>query len=270
MNPDGWGGEIPLSQQGASQADFTIRDIRVGEVVDARTFLVADDGTLMGVVLKRHWQPGINAAECWRPTSWLVEGVGRSTTAPREKRDRIPTGNMTVVSGVEMPEHHWVSAGWSWTVDGVEGYSPEKPTPVFGNNDRAHDIAKCSCGLHGYLSGSLDYSYRPESVNGIVKASGTVWMGSRGFRASHARVAALYVPTIRTPLRDLPPRPDRDSTLEQGFRYAGVGGLVTEEVIDLVRERYDIPIYHDLGRMLADFPTEPPPPKPKAITDGSS
>lgn len=258
MRPDGWGGDIPVSQQGASSQDFTIRDIRVGEVVGARTFLADEAGNLMGVILKKHWAPGINVAECWRPTSWMVAGVGVSTTPPREKRARVPTGRMTVVSGVEMPEFHWVSGGWSWTVDGVEGYSPDQPAPLFGNNDRVHDIAKCSCGLHGYMSGSLDYAYRPDSVSGIVKASGTVWMGSRGFRASHARIAALYVPTVRIPFSLLPPRPDREVSLAAGFRYAGVGGLISPEIVERIRDKYGIPIYTDLDLMLADFPTEPP------------
>jgi hypothetical protein len=257
MHPDGWGDEIPAHQNSGGY-DFIVREIRVGEVVGARSFIADQDGNLMGVILKKHWTPGVNIAECWRPTGWDVPGVGVSTHAPRKKTDRRYTGRMTVIGGTEMPEEEYVHLGWSWTVDGVEGYSVEKPAPVYGNNDRAHDLTNCSCGLHGYMWGSLNFAYSPDSISGIVKAFGQVRMGERGFRATHATIAALYFPPALMTYQERGPRPDSEAPLHKAFWWAERGSNVTPEVVEKVRAKYDVPIYTDLDAMLADFPTEPP------------
>lgn len=259
MHPDGWGDAIPPHQNGGGP-DFDGREIRVGEVVGARTFLADQDGNLMGVILKKHWNPGVNIAECWRPTGWAVPGVGVSTTTPREKKERRYTGRMTVISGQEMPEEEFVPLGWSWTVDGVEGYSQEKPAPVYGNNDRAHDLTSCSCGLHGYMWGSLNFAYSPDAISGIVKAFGQVRMGERGFRATHATIAALYVPDELMTYAERGARPGSDESLRRGLWYAERGSRVTPDVVEKIRVKYGVPIYRDLDLMLADFPTEPPRP----------
>lgn len=265
MTRDGWGYDPPVYRNAASGNEFS-REIRIGEVYGARTFRAAPDGTLMGVVLSRYWEPGVTTAECWRPTGWAVKGVGTSTTVPRLKQQRVPTGRMITLSGQEVPEQVWEPAGWSWTVDGVEGYSTSQPRPIFGNQDDPdHDLGKCVCGLHGYMSGSLDYAQYPDAINGVLRGFGTMTLGDRGFRAQYAEIVALYVPLVRLPIADRIDRPEPSAPLRFGFARGSIGRDVTPELVEKIRTKYDVPIYHDLDQMLKDWPTEPPREPKKAM-----
>lgn len=265
MVRDGWGADPPVYRNSASINEFS-REIRIGEIYGARTFRANQDGTLMGVVLSRFWEPGVTTAECWRPTGWDVLGVGVSNTVPRLKQQRVPTGRMVSISGTDMPEHVWEPLGWSWTVDGVEGYATVQPKPIFGNQDDAHhDLGKCVCGLHGYMSGSLDYAQYPDAISGVLRGFGTVSMGDRGFRAQYAQIVALYVPTVRIPLEERIDRPEPMAPLRAGFARGSIGRDVTPELVDKIRAKYNVPIYHDLDQMLTDWPTEPPREPAKAV-----
>lgn len=73
---------------------------------------------------------------------------------------------------------------------------------LMGYNDRPrvreadrppHSIADCGHGFYGYYEGSNDY-YAAGRVMGVVEAYGETIIGSRGFRASKARIVALHVP----------------------------------------------------------------------------
>lgn len=63
-----------------------------------------------------------------------------------------------------------------------------------------HRIAglDCTCGFYAYFDDSNDYAanrwYGSPKVTGIVEAYGTVTIGSRGFRASKARIVAIVQP----------------------------------------------------------------------------
>lgn len=62
-----------------------------------------------------------------------------------------------------------------------------------------HRIAglDCTCGFYAYFDNSNDYYeklYGIPKVTGIVEAYGTVTIGSRGFRASKARIVAIVRP----------------------------------------------------------------------------
>lgn len=57
--------------------------------------------------------------------------------------------------------------------------------------------ADCSCGFYGYFGRANDYALMlgyGVTVTGIIEAYGTVSIGSRGFRASKARIVAFVAP----------------------------------------------------------------------------
>ncbi|WP_091232530.1 hypothetical protein [Microbacterium sp. 3J1] len=58
----------------------------------------------------------------------------------------------------------------------------------------AHSIAECAHGFYGYYEGSNDY-YESGRVMGVIEAYGETIIGSRGFRASKARIVALHIPS---------------------------------------------------------------------------
>lgn len=57
-----------------------------------------------------------------------------------------------------------------------------------------HSIVDCAHGFYGYYEGSNDY-YEHGRVMGVVEAYGETIIGSRGFRASKARIVALHIPS---------------------------------------------------------------------------
>lgn len=233
-----------------------VPNIRVGEIYGLRTFGVTEEGWLTGIMYPEPWTPETNEAKCWRVTAWEGEG-GVIGTAPHHPwRARIN-------GSTESPaEYAWVmfnDAGEKW-------YSSTKPKPIYGGNGNPeHNLADCKCGLHGFLEGSLDYSWKPGSVSGVVKAWGKMALGDRGFRAQYARVVALYIP-------------DGAIDAAGGFRSAAVPAYWTRgltnwgdevkrtapepEVLDKVRERYgSLPVFRSLEALLDKYPTTPPPPR---------
>lgn len=56
-----------------------------------------------------------------------------------------------------------------------------------------HSMTVCGHGFYGYFEGSNDY-YEVGRVMGVVEAYGEAVIGSRGFRASKARIVALHIP----------------------------------------------------------------------------
>ena len=57
-----------------------------------------------------------------------------------------------------------------------------------------HDMADCMCGFYGFLDGSADY-HNPGRVEGVIEAYGDVYLGTRGFRTTKARIVALHIPS---------------------------------------------------------------------------
>lgn len=56
-----------------------------------------------------------------------------------------------------------------------------------------HSIADCEHGFYGYYDGSNDY-YEPGRIMAVVEGYGDTIIGTRGFRASKARIVALHLP----------------------------------------------------------------------------
>lgn len=57
-----------------------------------------------------------------------------------------------------------------------------------------HSIADCAHGFYGYYEGSNDF-YEAGRVMAVVEGYGETIVGTRGFRASKARIVALHIPS---------------------------------------------------------------------------
>ncbi len=58
-----------------------------------------------------------------------------------------------------------------------------------------HSISKCTCGFYAYLNGVNDFQ-GAGNVVGVIQGYGECVLGTRGFKATKARVVAVYVPTV--------------------------------------------------------------------------
>lgn len=252
MRPEeGWIGPRPTNNNPFPDGEVKLR---VGELYGARTFLTDTQGNLAGATYKRIWSPGVNEAECWKITGWHVANVGTIKNRPSKRFVSIYTGRMLQYGDNEpFPEVRRERSGWTWEIPETNetGVTHVEPKAVYGYQGTDHDLAECDCGLHSYLRGSLSYASRPDSISGVIRAFGRIWVGERGFRASHAEIVALYLPdqdpgAVRIPV---------SAPLSESF--GAVAPKVTPEVAERISAKYPaVPIYHDLEGMLALHPTD--------------
>lgn len=81
----------------------------------------------------------------------------------------------------------------------------------------SHSMDRCAHGFYGYYEGSNDY-YEPGRVMGVIEAYGEAVIGSRGFRASKARIVALHIPDkVPAPARALIRRNYKDVAFFDSF-----------------------------------------------------
>lgn len=90
-----------------------------------------------------------------------------------------------------------------------------------------HEITTCGHGFYGYYDGSDDY-HEPGMISGVIEGYGETLIGTRGFRASKARIVALHIP---------------DGTLK-----------VTANLI--ARNYPDIPRFDSFEAMVSAYPTD--------------
>lgn len=90
-----------------------------------------------------------------------------------------------------------------------------------------HSMTVCGHGLYGYYEGSNDY-YSPGRVMGVVEAYGETIIGTRGFRASKARIVALHIP-------------EEVSSAQRGL---------------IVRNYPDVAVFDSFEAMVAEFPAD--------------
>lgn len=150
-------------------------DLAVGVVTGARSFEVDQLGRLTGVNYKQVWRPGENTAECRKQENYSWGGflpshftlriesalaAGVTTTLPTEKKraKKPPIANVE-----QVPE----------------------PKP--------HTMESCACGFYAYYDGSNDYHAKGR-ISAVVEGYGETLIGTRGFRASKARIVALRIP----------------------------------------------------------------------------
>lgn len=58
-----------------------------------------------------------------------------------------------------------------------------------------HNLADCMCGFYAYLTGHNEY-HTDDRATGIIEGWGEVLIGTKGFRATKARVVALWAGTF--------------------------------------------------------------------------
>jgi hypothetical protein len=167
----------------APLGEFSAPDFSFEPVVGARSFDVDNLGRLTGVTYKDVWTPGENVSHCYAPRP-----VAYGSADLDSLRTQLAAINYTI----------------SWTFGGAS--APREP------RTDEHPMTSCKCGFYGYYDGSNDYG-KPARVSGVVEGYGEVVVGTRGFRATKARIVALTieadVPThlatrVRHNYRDVP------------------------------------------------------------------
>lgn len=106
-------------------------------------------------------------------------------------------------------------------------YATDRARELRESSKPAHSLAECGHGFYGYYEGSNDY-YEPGRVMGVVEAYGETVIGTRGFRASKARIVALH----------LPPEMSKPARALVARNYAG------------------IPTFDSFDAMVAEFPPD--------------
>jgi hypothetical protein len=104
-----------------------------------------------------------------------------------------------------------------------------------------HTMDTCKHGFYAFYDGSNSFSYDGQVI-AMVEGLGTVLVGSRGFRASKAKIVAMVLNI----------KPDDDRT----FQVLGFSkNSVTQEQADAIRAKYpDVPVFDSVEAMRAEYP----------------
>lgn len=163
---------VPMSEFGAPE--FSIEPVK-----GARAFDVDKLGRLRGVSYDSVWTPGENEAACWKSEAGALTFGGISLN------QFIPSAYFTGSGGYSAPQR--------WVVGASSSEASVKPP-------ESHSLVGCKCGFYGYYDGSNDY-HQSDRVSAVVEGYGEVVIGTRGFRATKARIVALTIPdTVAVPL----------------------------------------------------------------------
>lgn len=180
-------------------SDFTGPAFIAGTLTGIRTWRPDGCGRLWAYAQRYAWTPGVNDARC----------LGL-TALHRQLAEITVTGAQVAVAMAQPGER------MSGRVSLVKA---PKRAP------RPHVVAglDCKCGFYAYFTPDAP---RHERLVGLIEGWGTVTAGTRGFRASKARIVALLEP-----------------------------------VPDAVRLRYlEVPVYRDLLAAIAAHPLSVQPP----------
>ncbi|OYO16613.1 hypothetical protein CGZ93_17795 [Enemella dayhoffiae] len=165
-----------------SDRRFSERPFAAGSLVGLRAFRVDGLGRLTGVRYQRVWHPGVNEAEC----------------VPRD--DSLAMFNLTTIfnplASIRLSGITGSPAEEKTRTDD-EKVLWERPEPELDLPEPPHQLAgmDCTCGFYAYFDGRNDYYSEGIThdlmVSGIIEGYGVCTVGSRGFRASKARLLAL-------------------------------------------------------------------------------
>lgn len=172
--------------------EFGAPEFSIEPVKGARAFDVDKYGRLRGVTYEQVWTPGENLAEC--------------------RQDSLSAGLRSL--SITLYGH-------------TGGYVPFSTETQQRSTRDPHSLVGCKHGFYGYYDGSNDY-YRPDRVSGVIEGYGEVVVGTRGFRATKARIIALHIPA------DVP----------YGMRQR------------VQRNYRDIPCFDTFEAMVAEHPTD--------------
>lgn len=179
-------------------SDFSDRPFVAGSLVGLRAFRIDPLGRLTGVTHRDVWTPSENVAVCHR------EPYDDGATERRQsERDRAaaaiynytPSGYASggmITSPLQAMRSIYANSGLF--------------EPVRQPKNHTFAAVDCSCGFYAYFDGNdyLDGDMIDDSdpaVGAIIEGWGTCTVGTRGFRASKAKVLALIDPdgdTART------------------------------------------------------------------------
>lgn len=222
-------------------SDFSDRPFVAGSLIGVRSFAVNPDGTLRGPVKPETWRAGVNTAECrMGPLDLLQQSAALSVAA---------VDNLA-----------WSMHVMTCAARGVVNLK-KKPKPKAAPEKPVHTLAgvNCKCGYYGYFRNRHNPHHSDGNILGIVEAFGTVTVGSRGFRASKARIIALVRNDDATTAND-----------RYMFGYPGCGCgacriLAGQSAIsfDKIAAHYDVPVFATLDAALAEYPLTVPEGTPK-------
>jgi hypothetical protein len=199
----------------------------MGVVIGVRSWslrTLANVPTLLGPFFPIEWTPGENVATC-RKTGYLC---GFMADAGGEHKHGASCGRGIVPCG-------------------------DTPGPVGG----------CRCGLHAYQEGSIDWGLALNKVSGVIEGYGRVVLGSRGFRATKARILALFVPPMfaAAPNDRVLGYSETDEPHVRTVPSAASEARMTTwtpELVGGLAERYGVPVFRDFDVMVREFPPDPP------------
>lgn len=154
-----------------SESEFAGFALAIGVVRGARSFEVDKLGRLTGIHYPQVWVPGENVAECRKraEVEWVADAYARLLGGAR--------------FNFSMP---------SLDPMNFQPAKPAKPVEVTKPEPEPHSMGNCKCGFYGYYDGSDDYG-TSANVSGVVEGYGETLIGTRGFRASKARIVALNI-----------------------------------------------------------------------------
>ncbi|MDA8439402.1 MAG: hypothetical protein M0Z51_11170 [Propionibacterium sp.] len=190
--PSSWRITSPAPSAAVGMGEFDAPEFSIEPVTGTRSFEVDKLGRLTGVTYRTVWTPGENKHQC-----------------------------------------HVADTDFSGMISAFSAYIYGDPAPTAvssapkPSSKPAHNLPGCKCGFYGYYDGSDDYG-KPARVSGVIEGYGEVVIGTRGFRATKARIVALTIEA------DVPPH-----------------------LAAKVRHNYaDIPFYESFAQMVAAHPCD--------------
>lgn len=235
----------PLPTYGSGDFDLTI-----DAVYALRKWRLGPDGLLHPVAWGvEPWRPGINEAVCHAelqelPLLCVGDPTDRGRHAAEIRSERIVRAKPEPLSAAR------------WATDGGPTIRRQETETVDGYKITWHDGSSgrytadelplaeaiprhetpgefCTCGFYAYNSQVGDYIANP--VQGVVRLTGRILVGTKGYRAQKGEVVALLEPT--------------DAVNDKARLVYG------RSASELLREAFpDVPILPDQASLLAEFP----------------
>lgn len=164
--------------------EFSDRPFAAGSLFGIRSFRVDSEGQLTGCVVERAWRTGVNEAGCHRPVDTAWQSFAQ----------------IAVAASVSAAEFQWAAMRLSAQMTG-RVLLTKRPKPPPRPATRIvelppHDVGSltCTCGFYAYFDLGHNPHHSASNVLGVIEGYGITTVGSRGFRASKARIRALIGP----------------------------------------------------------------------------
>lgn len=157
-------------------SDFSDRPFVAGSLIGLRAFDVDSLGRLQGPTYGGVFAPGENVAKCGGASPYGAMVAATRRAMAQSMRDSMWFTYSTTVE---------TSLSKSGVAE-VRSPEPAKPVHVVGGKD-------CECGYYAYFNGENTYA-KTGRVSAIIEGYGVCTVGSRGFRASKAKLVALVLP----------------------------------------------------------------------------